>query len=108
MCGIFGITGTRDASRLAYVGLFTLQHRGQESAGIVTDAGGSLMQHTGMGLVNEVFNNEALQRLEGTSAIGHIRYSTAGSSHITNAQPLVLKSSLGLVAVAHNGNLTNA
>ncbi|MDA8244060.1 MAG: amidophosphoribosyltransferase [Elusimicrobia bacterium] len=108
MCGIFGITGTRDASRLAYVGLFTLQHRGQESAGIVTDDGSRLLQHTGMGLVNEVFNNEALQRLEGTSAIGHIRYSTAGSSHITNAQPLVLNSSLGLVAVAHNGNLTNA
>jgi amidophosphoribosyltransferase len=108
MCGIFGITGNRNAARLAYVGLFTLQHRGQESAGIVTDDHGSLLPYTGMGLVNEVFNNEVLRKLEGRNAVGHIRYSTTGSSHIKNAQPLVLNSCLGSVAVAHNGNITNA
>jgi amidophosphoribosyltransferase len=108
MCGIFGITGTKDAAKLAYVGLFTLQHRGQESAGLVTDDGGALRHHAGMGLVNEVFDNAVLAGLTGRSAIGHIRYSTTGSSHIKNAQPLVLNSCLGQVAVAHNGNLTNA
>ena len=108
MCGIFGITDNRDASRLAYVGLFTLQHRGQESAGIVTDPAGALRHHAGMGLVSEVFDKEALAALPGRSAIGHIRYSTTGSSHIKNAQPLLLNSCLGPVAVAHNGNLTNA
>ena len=108
MCGIFGITDNKDAARLAYVGLFTLQHRGQESAGLVTDDGGALRHHVGMGLVNEVFGNEVLAGLKGRSAIGHIRYSTTGSSHIKNAQPLVLNSCLGAVAVAHNGNLTNA
>lgn len=108
MCGIFGITDNKDAARLAYVGLFTLQHRGQESAGIVTDDHGSLLPHIGMGLVNEVFDNGVLGKLEGRNAIGHIRYSTTGSSHIKNAQPLVLNSCLGNVAVAHNGNITNA
>ena len=100
MCGIFGITGSKDASRIAYVGLFTLQHRGQESAGLVTDDHGKLLHYTGMGLVSEVFTNEVLATLEGRNAIGHIRYSTAGSSHIKNAQPLVLNSCLGTVAVA--------
>jgi amidophosphoribosyltransferase len=108
MCGIFGITDNKNASRLAYVGLFTLQHRGQESAGMVTDAGEQLRQYNGMGLVNEVFTKNALESLGGRSAIGHVRYSTTGSSHIKNAQPLVLNSCLGQVAVAHNGNLTNA
>ena len=108
MCGIFGITDSKDASKLAYVGLFTLQHRGQESAGIVTDDGGNLRHHIGMGLVSEVFTKDALESLTGRSAIGHIRYSTTGSSHIKNAQPLVLDSYLGQVAVAHNGNITNA
>ena len=108
MCGIFGITDNKDASRIGYVGLFTLQHRGQESAGIVTDDHGSLRHYAGMGLVNEVFNNDVLAQLDGRNAIGHIRYSTAGSSHIKNAQPLVLNSCLGVVAVAHNGNITNA
>lgn len=108
MCGIFGITDNKDASRVSYVGLFTLQHRGQESAGIVTDDHGALLHYAGMGLVNEVFNNDVLAGLEGRNAIGHIRYSTAGSSHIKNAQPLVLNSCLGSVAVAHNGNITNA
>jgi amidophosphoribosyltransferase len=108
MCGIFGITDNKDASKLAYVGLFTLQHRGQESAGIVTDDEGSLRNHIGMGLVSEVFDKDALESLKGRSAIGHIRYSTTGSSHIKNAQPLVLDSCLGQVSVAHNGNITNA
>ncbi|HAN05755.1 MAG TPA: amidophosphoribosyltransferase [Elusimicrobia bacterium] len=108
MCGIFGITDNKDAARLAYVGLFTLQHRGQESAGIVTDDHGALLPYTGMGLVNEVFDNGVLGELEGRNAVGHIRYSTTGSSHIKNAQPLVLNSCLGNVAVAHNGNITNA
>ncbi len=108
MCGIFGITDNKDAAKLAYVGLFTLQHRGQESAGIVSDAGGALRHHAGMGLVSEVFDRDTLDALGGRSAIGHIRYSTTGSSHIKNAQPLVLNSCLGPVAVAHNGNLTNA
>ncbi|HBA60645.1 MAG TPA: amidophosphoribosyltransferase [Elusimicrobia bacterium] len=108
MCGIFGITDTKDASKLAYVGLFTLQHRGQESAGMVTDHGGRLLPHNDMGLVSEIFNNEVLDGLKGRSAIGHIRYSTTGSSHLKNAQPLLLDSCLGQVAVAHNGNITNS
>ena len=108
MCGIFGITGNKDASKLAYVGLFTLQHRGQESAGMVSDDGKLLTQHNAMGLVNEVFTKNVLEKLNGRSVIGHIRYSTTGSSHIKNAQPLVLESCLGQVAVAHNGNITNA
>jgi amidophosphoribosyltransferase len=108
MCGIFAITGSKDAAKLAYVGLFTLQHRGQESAGIVTDDGGGLRHRLGMGLVGEVFSKDALESLKGRSAIGHIRYSTTGSCHIKNAQPLVLDSYLGQVAVAHNGNITNA
>jgi len=108
MCGIFGITDNQDASKLTYVGLFTLQHRGQESAGIVTDDGGILRHNIGMGLVSEVFTRDTLESLKGRSAIGHIRYSTTGSSHLKNAQPLVLNSYLGQVAVAHNGNLTNS
>ena len=108
MCGIFGIADNKDASRIAYVGLFTLQHRGQESAGIVTDDGGILRHGIGMGLVSEIFTKDALESLKGRSAIGHVRYSTTGSSHIKNAQPLVLDSYLGQVAVAHNGNLTNS
>ena len=108
MCGIFGITNTKDAARLAYVGLFTLQHRGQESAGIVTDDKGRLLRRGDMGLVNEIFTKDVLDSLPGRSAIGHIRYSTTGSSNIRNAQPLFFNTDLGPLAVAHNGNLTNA
>ena len=108
MCGIFGITGSKNASRLAYVGLFTLQHRGQESAGMVTDDDGRLLCRSSMGLVSEIFTKEELDKLKGRSAIGHVRYSTTGSSDIKNAQPLFFNSSLGALAVAHNGNLTNA
>ena len=108
MCGIFGVTGNKNASRLTYVGLFTLQHRGQESAGIVTDDNGRLLRRGAMGLVSEIFTKDVLDTLTGRNAIGHIRYSTTGSSDIKNAQPLFFNSSLGQIAVAHNGNLTNA
>ena len=108
MCGIFAIAGNKEAARIAYVGLFTLQHRGQESAGIVTEHNGSLLTHRGMGLVGGVFSNSALAYLEGKSAVGHVRYSTAGSSEIKNAQPLFFKTASKELAVAHNGNLTNA
>ncbi|HAH31345.1 MAG TPA: amidophosphoribosyltransferase [Elusimicrobia bacterium] len=108
MCGIFVVAGNKEAARIAYVGLFTLQHRGQESAGIVTEHKGRLLSHRGMGLVGGVFSNYALDYLEGTSAVGHVRYSTAGSSEIKNAQPLFFKTSSSELAVAHNGNLTNA
>ena len=108
MCGIFGVTNNKNASSLAYVGLFTLQHRGQESAGMVSDDNGFLRHHGDMGLVNRVFTAEVLDSLRGRSTIGHIRYSTTGSSHVKNAQPLFFNSCLGQLAVAHNGNLTNA
>ncbi|MBU2572717.1 MAG: amidophosphoribosyltransferase [Elusimicrobia bacterium] len=108
MCGIFAVTDNKNASKLAYVGLFTLQHRGQESAGMVSDSGGRLLYYSAMGLVNEVFSNEVLANLKGRSVIGHIRYSTTGSSNLKNAQPLFFNSCLGQLAVAHNGNITNA
>ena len=112
MCGIFGITGHEDAARLAYFGLYALQHRGQESAGIATwDAadGGETHVHIGMGLVPDVFTEEALQHLPGDVAIGHIRYSTTGKPERRNAQPLVVRMRGGMqLALAHNGNLTNA
>ncbi len=108
MCGIFGITDNQNAARIVYVGLFTLQHRGQESAGMVSDDGGALLRHGDMGLVNEIFTKDVLQSLKGRSAIGHIRYSTTGSSNIKNVQPLFFNTDLGPLTVAHNGNLTNA
>lgn len=107
-CGVFGIFGHADAARLTYYGLYALQHRGQESAGIVTCEDGAFHEHKGMGLVSQIFNGEALAKLNGTMAIGHTRYSTTGSSHIRNAQPLTGACRLGQIAVAHNGNLTNA
>jgi amidophosphoribosyltransferase len=106
-CGIFGIFGHPEASNLTYLGLFSLQHRGQESAGIVSSDGKSLSSHRGMGLVSEVFTREILRSLPGDRAIGHVRYSTAGGSHIKNAQPFLVEYSRGGLAVAHNGNLTN-
>ncbi|MBI5624589.1 MAG: amidophosphoribosyltransferase [Elusimicrobia bacterium] len=108
MCGIFGIADHAEAADLAYLGLFALQHRGQESAGIVTSHEGGLLSHAGMGLVAEVFNRQALACLPGRTAVGHVRYSTTGASHIKNAQPLTFNCSHGPVAIAHNGNLTNA
>ena len=107
-CGVFGIFGAKEASNLAYLGLHALQHRGQESAGIVTVEDGQLFAHRAMGLVQECFSPEQLKRLPGEVAIGHVRYSTAGGSHARNAQPLAVDTAHGSIALGHNGNLTNA
>ena len=108
MCGIFGIYNHPEASNLAYLGLYALQHRGQESAGIVSSDGRQLHHYRQMGLVSEIFNKDILKKLSGKSAIGHVRYSTAGSSELKNAQPFVADYYKGNLAIAHNGNLTNA
>jgi amidophosphoribosyltransferase len=108
MCGIFGIDGHEDAANLAYLGLYALQHRGQESAGIVSWDGQRLHAERGMGQVADIFKAHRLAQLPGTRAIGHTRYSTAGSSVRTNAQPLVVNTSMGPLALVHNGNLVNA
>ncbi|MCD6404799.1 MAG: amidophosphoribosyltransferase [Planctomycetes bacterium] len=107
-CGLYGAFGLENASRYVYQGLFALQHRGQESAGIVSSDGADLASYKGMGLVGEVFSEEVISRLRGTAAIGHVRYSTTGSSNVNNAQPFLIKYSGGEIAVAHNGNLVNA
>jgi len=107
-CGIIGVFGHPEAANLTYLGLYSLQHRGQESAGIVSSDGRTLRPYRGMGLVSEVFTPEAMRRLRGDRAIGHVRYSTTGSSHIRNAQPFTVEYTLGGLAIAHNGNLTNA
>jgi amidophosphoribosyltransferase len=107
-CGVFGIYGHPNAAQLTYYGLYALQHRGQESAGIVTSDGKRFCEHRGMGLVSQIFTGEVLKNLHGASAIGHTRYSTTGSSHLRNAQPLTGNCRLGQIAIAHNGNLTNA
>jgi amidophosphoribosyltransferase len=108
-CGLFGIWGTKEAAQIVYQGLFAQQHRGQESAGIVVSDGVGLNGHTGMGLVSQVFNKRMLrEELVGNAAIGHVRYSTTGSSKLCNAQPLLRQYLMGPVAVAHNGNLINA
>jgi amidophosphoribosyltransferase len=108
MCGVFGIHGHDEAANIAYLGMHALQHRGQESAGLVAVADGKLRRHVAMGVVSESYNREALARLPGASAIGHIRYSTAGTSELRNAQPFVFEYAGGSVAIAHNGNLVNA
>lgn len=108
-CGIFGIYGHPEASVLTYLGLYALQHRGQESAGIVSSIDGSqLFLHKDRGLVADVFNKENLKHLRGSFAIGHVRYSTTGSSIVENSQPLFANYKDGSLAIAHNGNLTNA
>jgi amidophosphoribosyltransferase len=107
MCGIFGIFGHAEAANLTYLGLHALQHRGQESAGIVTSDGQRLFAHRSMGLVQAGFSPTDLAALPGTRAIGHVRYSTAGGSHLRNAQPFAVDYARGSIAVAHNGNLTN-
>src|SRR3989304_2319817 len=108
-CGIFGIFGHPEAGNMAYLGLYALQHRGQESAGIVSSSGSSqLHSHKAMGLVASLFTEDVLRQLPGQAAIGHVRYSTTGDSHIKNAQPFVVDYSRGGIAVAHNGNLVNA
>jgi amidophosphoribosyltransferase len=108
MCGIFGIYNHQEASNLAYLGLYALQHRGQESAGIVSSDNRRLHHYRQMGLVSEVFTQDILKKLSGKSAIGHVRYSTAGSSELKNAQPFSVDYYKGSLAIAHNGNLTNA
>jgi len=107
MCGIFGIDGCDDAAKLTYLGLYALQHRGQESTGIVSWDGRQLHLERGMGHVSDVFPEQVMERLPGTRALGHTRYSTAGSSVVANAQPIVVKTSMGPVGIVHNGNLTN-
>ncbi|HXM33283.1 MAG TPA: class II glutamine amidotransferase, partial [Chthoniobacterales bacterium] len=109
-CGIFAVFGHPNAAVLTYYGLFALQHRGQESAGIVTSAGpaATFQLHRDMGLVSQVFGAAELERLRGTRALGHARYSTTGSSTLKNAQPFVVDCFRGQIAVAHNGNLINA
>jgi amidophosphoribosyltransferase len=108
MCGIFGIYNHLEASNHAYLGLYALQHRGQESAGIASSDGRQLYHYRQMGLVSEVFSHDVLKKLSGKSAIGHVRYSTAGSSELKNAQPFVVDYYKGSLAIAHNGNLSNA
>jgi amidophosphoribosyltransferase len=107
-CGIFGIHGHQEAEKLTYFGLYALQHRGQESAGIAVVREGKILSHKGMGLVSDVFVEDHLDQLQGTSAIGHVRYSTTGSSILNNAQPFVVHHRKKSYAVAHNGNLVNA
>src|SRR6188768_235351 len=107
-CGVFGIFGHPNAAELTYYGLYALQHRGQESAGIVTSDGKQFRVHKGMGLVSQVFNGQILHNLVGSMALGHTRYSTTGASHLRNAQPLTVDCARGQIAIAHNGNLTNA
>jgi amidophosphoribosyltransferase len=107
-CGLFGVFGHPEAAKLAYLGLYGLQHRGEESAGIVVSDGKNLTLHKGMGLVTEVFPARTIDKVNGNSAIGHVRYSTSGESNIQNAQPFLARSSLGQISVAHNGNLTNS
>jgi len=107
-CGVFGIYGHPNAAELTYYGLYALQHRGQESAGIVTSDGKLFHTHKGMGLVSQVFKGDILHDMVGQIAVGHTRYSTTGSSHLKNAQPLIVDCARGQIAIAHNGNLTNA
>lgn len=109
-CGVFAVFGHPNAAILTYYGLFALQHRGQESAGIVTaeEANSEFKRHVAMGLVGQVFNERILDSLKGTRAIGHVRYSTTGSSTLGNAQPLMANTGRGQIAIGHNGNLVNA
>src|SRR5262245_3141790 len=108
MCGVFGIHGHDEAANIAYLGMHSLQHRGQESAGLVAVEDGRLRRQAAMGLVSDAFNRDALAKLPGTTAIGHVRYSTAGSSELRNAQPFLFEYAGGSLAIAHNGNLVNA
>jgi amidophosphoribosyltransferase len=107
-CGIFGICGHPEAAAVTYFGLYALQHRGQESAGIAVARNESIFAHRGMGLVPEVFDVNHLEELEGCCGIGHVRYSTTGSSILTNAQPFIVRHRKKAYAVGHNGNITNA
>ena len=107
-CGVVAIFAHPEAEKLAYLGLHALQHRGQESAGIVTSDGLTSRVHKAMGTVADIFTEDVLSKIRGTLAIGHTRYSTAGDSALLNAQPILVQSNKGSIAVAHNGNLVNA
>jgi amidophosphoribosyltransferase len=107
-CGVFGVFGHPEAANLTYLGLYALQHRGQESAGIVASTGNDLNLHRAMGEVEEIFQPSVLAKLKGSSSIGHTRYSTAGDKALLNAQPIMIDCNKGKIALAHNGNLTNA
>ena len=109
MCGVIGVSRVRDASHITYLGLYALQHRGQESAGIMAvNEAGEARIHRSMGLVADSFGEEILQRLPGDVAVGHTRYSTAGSTVLANAQPYLVNYHAGPLSIAHNGNLVNA
>jgi amidophosphoribosyltransferase len=107
-CGVFGVFGHPEASKLTYLGLYGLQHRGQESAGIVSSDGLDLYLHRSLGHVQEIFTPQAIANLPGAAAIGHTRYSTAGDTTLLNAQPIMIDCNKGKLALGHNGNLTNA
>src|SRR5829696_4136764 len=107
-CGVFGIFGHPEAANLTYLGLYALQHRGQESAGIVASDGAHLRISKSMGHVADAFSEKTLEKLPGTIAIGQVRYSTSGDSNVDNAQPILIECVHGQVAIAHNGNLVNA
>ena len=107
-CAVFGIYGHKEAANLTYLGLYALQHRGQESSGIVSSDGQNFFVEKGMGLVADIFSKKEIRCLKGSMAIGHNRYSTAGASHLRNVQPLTVNYAFGNLALAHNGNLTNA
>ena len=107
-CAVFGIFGGEEAAQMTYLGLYSLQHRGQESSGIISYDGKKMYEHKAMGLVSKVYSDEILKGLKGHVAIGHNRYSTTGISHVVNTQPFLVDCRLGKVAVAHNGNLVNA
>jgi amidophosphoribosyltransferase len=107
-CGVFGVFNHAEAAKMTYLGLYALQHRGQEAAGIASTDGANIHIHKAMGLVQEIFTPEVISRLPGAVAIGHTRYSTAGDKSLMNAQPVVIDCNKGKLAVAHNGNLTNA
>jgi amidophosphoribosyltransferase len=107
-CGVFGVLGHAEAAKLTYLGLYALQHRGQESAGIATSDGADVYLHKGVGLVEEIFKPDVIAQLPGDAAIGHTRYSTAGDCSLSNAQPIAIDCNKGKLALGHNGNLTNA
>jgi amidophosphoribosyltransferase len=107
-CALFGVYGAANAAEMAYLGLYSLQHRGQESSGIVTSDGEHIHEHRALGLVAKVYDKEILDKLTGSLAIGHNRYSTTGLSSVVNVQPLLVDCKIGKIAVAHNGNLVNA
>src|SRR5436190_14169202 len=107
-CGVFGIFGHPEAANMTYLGLYALQHRGQESAGIAASDTQQVRVSRAMGYVADTFNGETLSQLPGSLSIGHVRYSTAGESKLSNAQPILIDCAHGQIAVCHNGNLVNA